>query len=69
MLVMIFASFSNNFKYFHISDMFAALVQTSISSRHVIVWYNLFGPSVMYMPVPVIIIINIIVVCPARAAH
>ncbi len=42
MLVMIFASFSDSFKYFHTADVFAALVRASIRSRHVIVLYNLF---------------------------
>ncbi len=41
-LVMIFPSFSDSFKCFHTADMFAALVRTSIWSRHVIVQYNLF---------------------------
>ncbi len=41
-LVMISASFSDSFKCFHIANMFAALVQASIWSRHVIVWSNLF---------------------------
>ncbi len=43
MLVMIFASFSDSFKYFHTADTFAALVRESIWLRHVIVRYNLFG--------------------------
>ncbi len=43
MLVMIFASLSDSFKYFHTADVFAALVRASIWSRHVIVRYNLFG--------------------------
>ncbi len=43
MLVIIFASFSDSFKYFHTADVFAALVRASIRSRHVIVLlYNLF---------------------------
>ncbi len=42
-LVMIFASFSDSFKYFHTADTFAALVRASIWSRHVIAWYNVFG--------------------------
>ncbi len=40
---MIFASFSDSFKYFHTADVFAALVHESIWLRHVIVRYNLFG--------------------------
>ncbi len=42
-LVMVFASFSDSFKYFHTADTFAAVVRASIWSRHVIVRYNLFG--------------------------
>ncbi len=42
-LVMIFASFSDSFKYFHTADMFAAFVRASIWSCHVIVRYILFG--------------------------
>ncbi len=42
-LVMIFASFSDSFKYFHTADVFAALLRKSIWSRHVIVRYKLFG--------------------------
>ncbi len=42
-LVMIFASLSDSFKYFHTADVFAALVRASIWLRHVIVRYNLFG--------------------------
>ncbi len=40
---MFFASFSDNFKYFHTADTFAALVHESIWLRHVIVRYKLFG--------------------------
>ncbi len=40
---MIFASLSDSFKYFHTAAVFAALVRESISLRHVIVRYNLFG--------------------------
>ncbi len=40
---MVFASFSDSFKYFHTADTFAAVVRASIWSRHVIVRYNLFG--------------------------
>ncbi len=46
--VMIFASFSDSFKYFHTADVFAALVRASIWSRHVIVRYNLFGLFAYY---------------------
>ncbi len=42
-LVMIFASLSDSFKYFHTADVFAALVRASIWSCHVIVRYSLFG--------------------------
>ncbi len=45
---MIFASFSDSFKYFHTADVFAALVRASIWSRHVIVRYNLFGLFAYY---------------------
>ncbi len=41
-LVMISASFSDSFKYFHTADMFAALEFASIWSCHVIVRYNIF---------------------------
>ncbi len=41
-LVMIFTSFSDSFKCFHIAVIFAALVRASVWSRHDIVQYNLF---------------------------
>ncbi len=40
---MVFACFSDSFKYFHTADTFAALVHASIWLRHVIVRYNLCG--------------------------
>ncbi len=40
---MIFASFSDSFKYIHTADMFAALEFALIWSRLIIVQYNLFA--------------------------